>query len=108
MESILQNAGIPTNIVSTPSDIYKDPQLQYRKYFTRLEHPEMGVQAFEPQVCYVLSKTPREVIFPSPCLGEHNAYVFKELLGMTDEEIANYIIDGSITSEVPGNFRLNM
>jgi crotonobetainyl-CoA:carnitine CoA-transferase CaiB-like acyl-CoA transferase len=24
----------------------------------------------------------------APCLGEHNDYVFKDLLGMTDSEIA--------------------
>jgi crotonobetainyl-CoA:carnitine CoA-transferase CaiB-like acyl-CoA transferase len=39
---------------------------------------------------------------PSPCLGEHNEYVFKELLGMSDDEIAEHIIDGSITTEMAG------
>jgi crotonobetainyl-CoA:carnitine CoA-transferase CaiB-like acyl-CoA transferase len=39
---------------------------------------------------------------PSPCLGEHNEYVFKELLGLTDDEIAEHIIEGSITTEMPG------
>jgi hypothetical protein len=40
---------------------------------------------------------------PSPCVGEHNEYVFKELLGMSDDEIAEYIIDGSITTEMEGS-----
>jgi crotonobetainyl-CoA:carnitine CoA-transferase CaiB-like acyl-CoA transferase len=34
-----------------------------------------------------------------PALGEHNEYVFKELLGMTDDEIADALIDGSITTD---------
>jgi crotonobetainyl-CoA:carnitine CoA-transferase CaiB-like acyl-CoA transferase len=101
-EEILQKAGIPCHIVSRPSDIYKDPQLAARNYFTPLNHPVMGMQKFEPQSCFILSSTPREQYMPSPCVGEHNEYVFKEFLGMTDDEIAEHIIDGSITTEMAG------
>jgi benzylsuccinate CoA-transferase BbsF subunit len=62
----------------------------------------MGKQKYEPQSCFILSKTPREQVRPSPCVGEHNEYVFKELLGMSDDEIAEHIIDGSITTEMQG------
>jgi benzylsuccinate CoA-transferase BbsF subunit len=102
VENILQQAGVPVHIVSRPSDVYKDPQLAARKYFTPLDHAAMGVQKFEPQACFILSKTPRELTMPSPLLGEHNEYVFKELLGMSDDEIAEHIIDGSITTEMAG------
>jgi len=34
-----------------------------------------------------LSATPTELVRPTPALGEHNDYVFRELLGLTDEEI---------------------
>jgi len=101
-ERLLQQAGIPANIVEKPSDIYLDPQLQNRQYFTPLEHPVMGKQKFEPQSCFILSKTPRELTLPSPCLGEHNEMVFKELLGLSDEELAEHIIDGSITTQLQG------
>ena len=108
VENILQSAGIVANIVSKPSDIYEDLQLKHRNYFTPLNHPVMGKQAFEPQSCFMLSKTPREVTMPSPCLGEHNLYVFKELLGMTDDEIADHIVDGSITTELAADFHISM
>ena len=101
-EQILQKAGIPSNVVEKPSDIYKDPQIEHRHYFTQLEHPFMGKQKYESQGCFILSKTPRLLDRPSPCLGEHNEYVFKELLKMTDEEIAEHLIKGSITSEFTG------
>jgi crotonobetainyl-CoA:carnitine CoA-transferase CaiB-like acyl-CoA transferase len=101
-EAMLQKAGVPANVVEKSSDIYKDPQLACRKYFTPLVHPTMGMQKYEAQGCFILSKTPREILTPSPCVGEHNEYVFKELLKMTDEEIAEYIIDGSITTEFVG------
>ena len=105
---MLQAARVPANIVAKPSDTYEDTQLKHRNYFVRLEHPEMGRQAFEPQACYILSRTPRELTMPPPCLGEHNAYIFKELLGMTEDEISDHIADGSITTELPGEFQFNM
>jgi len=58
------------------------------------------------QVDYILSETPRAINKPSPCLGEHNEYVYKELLGMTDDDIAEHIIDGSITTQFPEGFKL--
>ncbi|MBN1188447.1 MAG: CoA transferase [Dehalococcoidales bacterium] len=101
-QDMLQKAGIPSHMVSRPSDIYADEQLAARKYFTTLEQPAMGKQKYEPQSCFILSKTPREQLRPSPMVGEHNEYVFKELLGMSDDEIAEHIIDGSITTEMVG------
>ena len=107
-EKILQSAGVAANMVARPSDVYEDPQLKYRDYFVRLDHPAMGEQAFEPQSCFLLSRTPREITMPSPCIGEHNEYVFKELLGISADEIAEHIADGSITTELPGDFQVRM
>ena len=103
VEAILQKAGVPCSIVEKASDIYKDPQLASRNYFTTLEHPTMGLQKYEAQGCFLLSKTPREIKTPSPTVGEHNEYVFKELLKMSDDEIADFIVDGSITTEFIGS-----
>lgn len=102
VQTIMQQANIPCNIVARPSDIYADPQLESRQYFTTLDHPAMGRQKYEPQACFILSKSPRELTMPSPCVGEHNEYVFKKLLGMGDDEIAEYIINGGITTEMAG------
>jgi crotonobetainyl-CoA:carnitine CoA-transferase CaiB-like acyl-CoA transferase len=102
VEGTLQKAGVPSNVVEKPSDLYKDPQLASRKYFTTLEHSVMGKQKYEAQACFILSKTPRSLDRPSPCVGEHNEFVFKELLKMSDDEIAEYLIDGSITTEFVG------
>ena len=101
VESAMQNRGVPASIVAKSSDLFEDLQLKHRKYFVRLDHPEMGNIAYEYQSSYILSKTPRELTKPSPCLGEHNEMVFKEVLGLTDEEIADYLIEGAITA--PGD-----
>ena len=102
VESILQKAGVAVHMVSRPSDVYQDKQLDARQYFTPLDHEVMGKQKFEPQSCFIMSKTPRQITMPSPMLGQHNEYVFKELVGMSDDEIAEHIIDGSITTQMDG------
>jgi benzylsuccinate CoA-transferase BbsF subunit len=102
IEATLQKAGIPANVVEKPSDIYLDSQLESRKYFTELEHPVMGKPKYDAQGCFILSKTPRRLVRASPCVGEHNEYVFKDLLKMSDDEIAEHLIDGSITTEFEG------
>jgi benzylsuccinate CoA-transferase BbsF subunit len=99
VEQLLQKAGVPANVVEKPSDIYQDPQIAHRQYFTPLEHSFMGQQKYEAQACFILSKTPRALDKPSPCIGEHNEYVFKELLKMTDDEVADCLIKGGITTE---------
>ena len=100
VEAILQKAGVAAHMVSRPSDVYKDKQLEARNYWVPLQHEVMGMQKWEPQSCFIMSKTPRQIVRPSPLVGQHNEYVFKELIGMSDDEIAEHIIDGSITTQM--------
>jgi len=104
LEILLQKDGIPSSVVKKSSDIYSDPQLLFRRYYVRMDHPEMGKPAYPHQSGYLLSKTPREILIPSPCMGEHNEYVYKHLLGMTDDEFSDRIADGSITVDLPEGF----
>ncbi len=39
-----------------------------------------------------MSATPA-VLKPAPCLGEHNAYVYGELLGMSEADIERHMQD---------------
>jgi len=71
-----------------------DPQLKHRHFYWEMDHPEMGI-CHAPAPPFVLSKSPSEVR-RAPLLGEHNEYAFKEILGMSDEEIAELVIEGVI------------
>jgi benzylsuccinate CoA-transferase BbsF subunit len=105
IETLLQEAGLCAHRVAKSSDLFEDPQLQHRNYFVRLNHQVIGRPAYSQQAHYILSKTPREITMPSPCLGEHNEHVYKELLGMTYDEISEHILDGSITTQLPEGFQ---
>ena len=40
-----------------------------------------------------LSKTPGRLRSPAPCLGEHTHQVAKEILGLSDDEIAELTVE---------------
>jgi len=95
---IMQSAGVPAGIVNKMEDIFNDPQLQHREHFVHLEHKVIGRHAYHNESIR-FSKTPPEFKKAGPCLGEDNEYVYKELLGLTDDEIADMYVEGAITTE---------
>jgi len=68
-------------------DIADDPHLNARGLFTRLQHAEVEVQT-HIGIPWKLSNAPNGVRSPAPLLGHDTAYVMKDLLGHSDEEIA--------------------
>jgi crotonobetainyl-CoA:carnitine CoA-transferase CaiB-like acyl-CoA transferase len=88
----LQARGVPAGIVQSGRDTLQDPHLKQRNYYVRLEHPEAGAGA-QDGPGFRLSKTPARFAMPSPCLGEHNERVCKEVLGLSDEDIANLLVE---------------
>jgi len=96
--AMMQDAGIPAGVVQTGEDLFNDPQLKHRRHYRVLNHPEMGPHSYRAPA-YYLSKTPCVLIRPGPCIGEHNLLVYKEFLGFTDDEIADMIAEGVITTE---------
>jgi crotonobetainyl-CoA:carnitine CoA-transferase CaiB-like acyl-CoA transferase len=66
-----------------------------RGLFFRLEHPVLG-NCYHPREPFILSKTPARVT-TSPLQGQHNKYVFTEILGIPEEEfnklVAEKVID---------------
>ena len=55
--------------------------------FEVVSHREAGTHLY-PGMLSKMSKTPLGIRKPPPCLGEHNDYVFKEVMGTSDDEIA--------------------
>jgi crotonobetainyl-CoA:carnitine CoA-transferase CaiB-like acyl-CoA transferase len=96
--TLLQNAGVPCGVVQTAEDLLNDPQLKERRHFRFLQHPVIGKHAYNAPA-YHLSRTPNDIKKAGPCLGEDNAYVFSEILGYSDEEIEDMLIDGVITTD---------
>jgi benzylsuccinate CoA-transferase BbsF subunit len=89
----LQAAGIDAGRVNNFADLHADPQLAHRRHFRSVEHPVIGthlVEAWGMRFSSAQEVEPR----PAPCLGEHNQYVYRDLLGMSDDEYQALEDDG--------------
>lgn len=90
----LQNAEVPAGVVQTPEDLRSDPQLAHRGHFWMLDHPTMGHRAYDGP-SFRLSETPAELTKAAPLLGEDNEYVYKGIVGMSDEEYVEHLVSGA-------------
>jgi crotonobetainyl-CoA:carnitine CoA-transferase CaiB-like acyl-CoA transferase len=95
LEQLLQGAGVPVHRVATSTDLLADPQLKARQHIVYLEHPRLGTVPFETSRMR-FSRTPATVAWPGPEIGQHNDHVLREMLGMTDEEITELVIDEAL------------
>jgi benzylsuccinate CoA-transferase BbsF subunit len=91
----LQAAGVPAGMVQRSSDHLEDPQLNHRRFFRRLNHPEMGEVPYEGHQ-FRISGHDNGPLAPAPCLGEHSIQVLQEILGMDDEELARIAASGAL------------
>ena len=90
----LQQAGVPAGVVQTPEDLRNDPQLEHRGHYWMLDHPTMGHRAYDGP-SFRLSDTPGELTKAAPLLGEDNEYVYKDIVGMSDEEYVEHLVSGA-------------
>jgi benzylsuccinate CoA-transferase BbsF subunit len=90
----LQAVGVQAGPVNTLGDLFSDPQLEHRQIWRELSHTVLGPFYYEAPP-FAFSETTAE-LRPSPLLGEHNRYVYGEVLGMSDAEIEELTKQGVI------------
>ena len=92
---LMQRAQVPAALVQNAEDLFHDPQLKHRQAFAGLDHPEIGTYHISTAAfrSSTYSSRPR---FPAPLMGEHNEYVLKEFLGMSDDEIADMVAEEAL------------
>ena len=91
----LQAAGVAAGAVLDARDLVEDANLSARGFFQKIDAPEVGPMLYAGQPVR-LSATPVDRYRPAPCLGQHNAEVLRELLGLGDAEIADLEARGLI------------
>jgi len=82
----LQEHGVAAMPVMNIEDQFLDQHLQQRQAYAEVEHPHIGAE-WVYGMPWLLSETPGSVRTPAPILGEHNDYVFHQLLGVPRTEI---------------------
>jgi len=82
----LQKAGVAAGASLNIKDLVSDPQLKARRFFIEAEHPVLGNITLPGIPWRPAGRQKGNYSYP-PLLGEHNDYVFGELLGLSGEEI---------------------
>ncbi|MBI4216266.1 MAG: CoA transferase [Chloroflexi bacterium] len=88
--ALLQKAGVPAGPSNNVADLDTDPQLDARNFFVPMEHAAMGKGRLA-RIPWKTGAKPQGQYTPPPLMGEHNEYVFCDLLGMTREEMETLI-----------------
>jgi benzylsuccinate CoA-transferase BbsF subunit len=84
----LQKAGIAAGVSLNIEEAINDPHCRERGIFIEQTHPVAG-KTIVYRSPWTSALTATEA--PAPCLGEHNGYVFKKLLKMSDGDITQLI-----------------
>jgi benzylsuccinate CoA-transferase BbsF subunit len=86
LTAALQAAGVSAYPVQNCMDLHRDENLDAFGYWHWLDHAHMGPSPYEG-LQHRLSRTPGELRWPAPTLGQHNDEVLGGILGMTAAEI---------------------
>jgi benzylsuccinate CoA-transferase BbsF subunit len=86
----LQAAGVAAMPVMNLEDQFRDLHLREREIHLESEHPKVGLE-FLHGIPWRLSDTPGRISRPAPLLGEHNQYVFGDLLSLSEAEIQRLV-----------------
>ncbi|PON14074.1 hypothetical protein C2W62_30990 [Candidatus Entotheonella serta] len=82
----LQAHGIAAGMVFQEPDAYDDPHLNDRGFFETATQYDCGTHRY-PGMLWKMSTTPGHIRSGACCLGEHNDYVYRDVLGMSDADI---------------------
>ncbi len=96
LEALMIEHSVPAGRVYTGAEMLADPHFAARGALAEVAHPQHGslkMQAPMPK----LSATPSSIRRRAPLFpGEHNAEVYGELLGLSDDELADLAQQGVI------------
>ena len=82
--AILDDAGVAAGPIYSVADMFEDPQYKARGLLQ--EVTINGEPLHIPAILPRLAETPGETEWPGPAVGSHNAEVYGEILGLSDEQ----------------------
>ena len=98
---ILQAGGVAAGPVIDQRDAFDDPHLQQRGIFEEAYHEDVDGSHLYVGAPYKMSDVPISIRRGPVRLGEDNEYVYKQVLGVSDEEYAELERQGHIGMDFP-------
>ena len=84
---LLQQAGVPSGPSQDILRVFNEPQLSEAGYFKSLQTSDGELRDL-PGLPWRFEGEPEPHLTGAPVLGQHNAYVYQELLGLSESEVA--------------------
>jgi crotonobetainyl-CoA:carnitine CoA-transferase CaiB-like acyl-CoA transferase len=94
----LQAHGVPCAPVLEASRMFTDPHLRARDFFRSQTVEGAGTHEYVGPM-WKFGETPVEFLQPPVTFGEHNDYVYREVLGLHDDEYQRFKDGGHIAVE---------
>jgi crotonobetainyl-CoA:carnitine CoA-transferase CaiB-like acyl-CoA transferase len=86
--AMLNKAGVPCGPINRMDEVFADPQVQHLGMAAPVQHAKLGdIEVVNQPV--KLSRTPSQIVHPTPEKGEHTEEVLKEY-GYDDKSIAGF------------------
>ena len=95
----LQRNGVPAGMDQGPDKLVWDPHLRARESVVTVQPPAPWAHIpplTHPALSARLSETPAECDTPAPTQGEHNDDIFRNIMGLTDEEVEKLTASGAL------------
>jgi len=96
---LMQNAGVPAGAVFDTQELMEDPHLRKRGMFAEITHPTRGT--FHIPGWPVKMSDSRVPVKTAPLLGQHTAELLSQWLGMSKQEIDDYIKETPLKKGAP-------
>ena len=93
--TLLQSHGVSAGPVIYNEDAFSDPQYEARGFFETVTQEDCGTH-LHPGIMWKASGHPNEIRMPPCQLGEHNPYIYSDLLGYGEEDYARMETEGHI------------
>ena len=101
--TLLQAHSVAAGPVIFNEDAFSDPQYKARGFFERVTQDDCGTH-LHPGIMWKASDHPNGIRTPPCQLGEHNPYIYSDLLGYGEDDYARMETEGHIgTSYVIDN-----
>jgi crotonobetainyl-CoA:carnitine CoA-transferase CaiB-like acyl-CoA transferase len=94
-DHLLREADIPSAPILKVSQALNHPQVRVRGMVRKFNHPRRGpVEVLGSPLHFSASENPKPAA--APMLGEHTAEILQEILGLSGEELAQYVKENVI------------
>ena len=92
---LLDAAGVPTGPINSVAEVFREPQAVARGLKIELDHATAGKIALVASPMR-FSQTPITYDLAPPALGQHTDEILRDMLGMSDAQIAQLREDGVV------------